>query len=94
MDSLATGGTCALIGAAASRTTAEIDISTLLFGRKLIGIIEGDSVPQLFIPALLDLNVRGLFPFERLVSVFDFNDINAAVAGAESGALVKPVVRM
>jgi aryl-alcohol dehydrogenase len=94
MDSLATGGTCALIGAAASRTTAEIDISTLLFGRKLIGIIEGDSVPQLFIPALLDLNVRGLFPFERLVSVFDFNDINAAIAGAESGALVKPVVRM
>jgi aryl-alcohol dehydrogenase len=94
MDCLAQRGTCGLVGAAAARTTATLDISTLLFGRKLVGIVEGDSVPQLFVPQLIDLHMQGRFPFEALITQHQFADINDAIAGAESGRYVKPVVVM
>jgi len=92
MDSLAPGGTCALVGAAAARATAEIDISTLLFGRKLVGVIAGDAIPQVFVPELIDLYVNGLFPFTKLLTQYPHTDINVAISDAESGVSVKPVV--
>lgn len=94
MDCLAQGGTCGLVGAARAKAEATIDISTLLFGRKLVGIIEGESIPQIFIPRLLDLHAQGRFPFDRFVTQHPFTDLNVAVAGAESGQLIKPVVVM
>jgi aryl-alcohol dehydrogenase len=94
MDSLAQRGTCGLVGAAASRATSTLDISTLLFGRKLVGIIEGDSVPSIFIPRLLDLHAQGHLPIEKIVTLHPFDEINEAVRRAESGELVKPVVVM
>jgi aryl-alcohol dehydrogenase len=94
MDSLAQRGTCGLVGAAAARTTSALDMSTLLFGRKLVGIVEGDSVPAVFIPRLLDLHAQGSLPFDKIVTLHAFDDINEAVKGAESGELVKPVVVM
>ncbi len=94
MDSLAQRGTCGLVGAAASRATSTLDISTLLFGRKLVGIIEGDSVPSVFIPRLLDLHAQGHLPIEKIVTLHPFDEINDAVRRAESGELVKPVVVM
>ena len=94
MDSLAQRGTCGLVGAAASRATSALDISTLLFGRKLVGIVEGDSVPSIFIPRLLDLHAQGHLPIEKIVTLHPFDEINDAIRRAESGELVKPVVVM
>jgi aryl-alcohol dehydrogenase len=92
MDSLAQGGTCVLVGAAASRATAEIDVSTLLFGRRLVGTIEGDAIPQEFIPRLIELYRAGLFRFDNFVETYPFRDINRAASDAESGRTVKPVL--
>jgi len=94
MDSLAQRGTCGLVGAAPSRATSTLDVSTLLFGRKLVGIVEGDSVPSVFIPRLLDLHAQGHLPLEKIVTLHPFEEINEAVRRAESGELVKPVVVM
>ena len=58
------------------------------------GIVEGDSVPALFLPRLVDLWEQGRFPVERLMTYYDFDRIEEAVADAESGAVVKPVLRM
>ncbi|MFB3884466.1 MAG: NAD(P)-dependent alcohol dehydrogenase [Thermodesulfobacteriota bacterium] len=63
-------------------------------GRKTIGIIEGDSVPQLFIPRLIELYKAGQFPFDRLIRFYDFSDINRAIADAKRGDTIKPVLRM
>jgi aryl-alcohol dehydrogenase len=63
-------------------------------GRKTLGIIQGDSVPQQFIPKLIKLYQAGQFPFNRLVKFYDFRDINQAIADAKRGDTIKPVLRI
>ena len=63
-------------------------------GRKTLGIIEGDAVPQIFIPKLIELHQTGQFPFERLIKFYDFSDINRAIADAKRGNTIKPVLRI
>jgi aryl-alcohol dehydrogenase len=38
--------------------------------------------------------MQGRFPFDQLVRFYDFDQINQAAADAESGAAVKPIIRM
>ena len=94
MDSLQLLGVCGLIGAAALGTEATFDMNTILFGRTIRGIIEGDSVPDVFIPRLLELYVQGRFPFDRLVRFYELEEINAAAGDSESGEAIKPILRM
>jgi aryl-alcohol dehydrogenase len=54
----------------------------------------GWSVPQKFIPRLLDLQKKGKFPFERMIHFYPFNQINQAFRDAEEGRTVKPVLVM
>ncbi|WP_217253628.1 NAD(P)-dependent alcohol dehydrogenase [Streptomyces sp. AC602_WCS936] len=61
-------------------------------GARLHGVMEGDSDPSRFIPELIGLHRRGLFPVERLVTTFPFEDIGAAVAAMRDGSAVKPVL--
>jgi len=63
-------------------------------GRKALSIIEGDAVPQHFIPKLISLYRAGRFPFDRLIKHFDFKNINDAIAAAKHGDVIKPVLRM
>ncbi len=63
-------------------------------GRKIRGIIQGDAVPQQFIPKLIDLYQARQFPFDRLVKFYDFSEINRAIADAKSGDTIKPVLQI
>jgi aryl-alcohol dehydrogenase len=45
------------------------------------------------IPLLIELHRQGRFPFDRLVTFYDFADINQAVEDSEKGIVLKPVVR-
>jgi aryl-alcohol dehydrogenase len=87
-------GVCGLIGAAPYGTEVTFDMTSLLMGRAIRGILEGDSVPDLFIPRLIDLYLQGRFPFDRLISYYDLAQINEAAADAEAGRVIKPVLRM
>ncbi len=91
---LAPLGTAALIGGAPQGTEAAIDMNNLLFGRTVRGIVQGDSIPQLFIPKLIELYKAGRFPFDRLIRFYEFEDINRALADTQSGETIKPVVRI
>jgi aryl-alcohol dehydrogenase len=94
VDALAGPGSCALVGAAAPGTPVTLDMGSLLLGRTIIGVLEGNSVPDRFIPHLIDLYKAGQFPFDKLVSYFPFDQINEAVEAAESGAVIKPILCM
>jgi aryl-alcohol dehydrogenase len=94
VDVLAPLGVAALIGGAPQGTEAPIDMSNLLFGRTVRGIVQGDSVPQLFVPQLIELYRAGDFPFDRLVRFYEFAEINQAAADMRSGTTVKPILRM
>ena len=74
--------------------TGESGTDSLPEGRKTLGIIEGDAVPQHFIPKLIKLYQAGQFPFDRLVKFYDFGDINRAIADAKRGDTIKPVLRI
>lgn len=89
-DSLGPLGTLGVCGVGFGDVT--FDITALLSGRRIIGIIEGDAVPQSFIPRLLTLNRDGLFPFDELVTEFPISEINRAEEMCRSGETVKPVL--
>jgi aryl-alcohol dehydrogenase len=63
-------------------------------GRRVLSVIQGDAVPQKFIPHLIRLWQSGRFPFDRLVTFYDFPQINRAIEDSRRGVTVKPVLRM
>jgi aryl-alcohol dehydrogenase len=94
LELIAPRGVAALLGGAPAGTTAPIDMTTLLTGRALRGIMQGDSIPQIFIPKLVELYRSGRFPIDRLVRTYKFADINQAFADAAQGTVIKPVLVM
>jgi len=94
VDSLCTTGVCGLIGAAPLGSEAKIDMNMVLFGRTLRGIIEGDAIPQKFIPELIELYRQGRFPIDKMVTYYDFKDINQAVEDLEKGKVIKGIIKM
>ena len=60
----------------------------------LQGTIQGHSVPRDFLPKLIEWQERGLFPYEKLISTYDFADINKAFSDARAGTVIKPVLLM
>lgn len=96
-DTLRPLGVCGLIGGAAPGTDVKIEMLSLLPGKQLRGIIQGDAVPSLFIPHLLRLHRRGLFPFDKLITFYDqgLDDLNRAVeeSCAAGTSVIKPVLR-
>jgi aryl-alcohol dehydrogenase len=70
--------------------------ASIIVGRGLTvrGVVEGDAVPSVFIPQLVDLFGRGLLPVDKLVTFFPFSEINRAIEEMETGAVIKPVLLM
>lgn len=92
---LATQGVLGLLGSAAQDTPLPGHVNGVLSrGQSIRGIIEGDSVPQQFIPELLRHYEAGGFPFDRMIRTYPFIDINRAIADLKSGETVKAVLTM
>ncbi len=92
VDCLRIPGTCGLIGAAALGVEVSLEMSKILFGRTIKGIMQGDCVPDVFVPKLVEFWRAGLFPFDKLTKLYDISEINDAIHAAESGEVVKPIV--
>jgi aryl-alcohol dehydrogenase len=93
ISSLASAGTCVVIGAPPLGTTVPIDVTDLLGrGIRILGTNQGDSDPRRSLHALLGLHREGKLPFDRLISTYPFSEINAAAADAKSGRIIKAVL--
>lgn len=94
-DLVAPRGMLGLVGASDANATLTFNETSLMGGGKTVkGILEGDSDPHVFIPELIAHHRAGRFPFERLVEYFPFEAIEEAFHAAESGRVIKPVLRM
>jgi aryl-alcohol dehydrogenase len=94
-DILAPRGVCAILGSAKVGTELCLDMVHMMTGgRQLRGTVEGDSTPDVIIPQLIAMHERGRFPFDRMITYYDFEDINRAMAETETGACIKAVLRM
>jgi aryl-alcohol dehydrogenase len=88
---LAPRGTLAMLGIGIP--DFELDVRSVISGGKTLrGVIEGDAVPQDFIPRLIGLLREGRLPIERLIRTYEFEQIDAAFAAAASGEAIKPVL--
>lgn len=95
VESLTFMGMATVIGAPPFGATVELDINDVLLQEKTIrGVIEGDSIPQVFIPQLIALYKEGLFPFDKLIRFYELDEINEAIKDSETGVTIKPVIRM
>jgi len=95
IDLLAIQGTLGLIASYAPGEKLSFDaVMFMITGKRIQGVVEGDSDIKTFIPQLLDYYKRGLFPIDKLVRFYDLVDINQAVEDAEHGKTIKAVVRM
>lgn len=89
IDVVRTGGEIVFVGAGVDSVTV---FPTQLAGKHLTYVFEGSSDPQVFIPQLVEHWRRGSFPFERLVTTYEFEDINRAEAESREGTAIKPVL--
>lgn len=94
VDVLPPMGVCGLLGVVPPGTEVGLNMDLLMNGRTVTGIIEGDAIPDLFIPKLIELYRQGRFPYDRLIQFYPFDQINQAVADMEKGHVIKPVLRM
>ena len=94
IEALMPAGTCILLGSARKGIETSFETPFLQNGRTVRGVIQGDSVPKNFIPALTDHLMAGRFPIERLITNYELADINRAAADSASGKAIKPVIRM
>jgi aryl-alcohol dehydrogenase len=91
VEALAPLGRAAVIGIGPS-TDMSFEWRSVLNGRSITGIISGSSIPQLFLPRLMDLFERGDFPVDAIMTQFPFEQINEALAAVKSGAVGKAVL--
>ena len=89
-DALNTIGTLALAGVGFGELS--LNFISMISGRTITGVMEGDSTPSEFIPLLARLNADGKFPFDELITRFPIDQINEAEAASASGAVIKPVL--
>jgi aryl-alcohol dehydrogenase len=88
-------GTTAIVGSPPPGSELPLDIIAMIVsGRTVVGVAEGRSLPQVFIPRLLELWRQGRFPVERIIETFPFEQINEAAEAAHSGKVIKPVLTM
>lgn len=86
-------GTVAIVGIT-PEMSIDVHNDLMAEGKSMIGVIEGDSIPRVFIPQLIAYYKAGQFPFDKLVKFYDFEDINQAFADSASGVTIKPVLKI
>lgn len=86
-------GTCAIVGVT-PEVKLDVHKDLMAEGKSMIGVIEGDSVPKVFIPQLIEYYKAGLFPFDKLVKFYSFEDIEKAFEDSKTGGTIKPILRM
>ncbi len=88
-------GSCAIVTVPKLGAPFEFSgLGLLLGGRRLIAVLEGDSVPEVFIPRLARFYLDGRLPLQRLTREYDFKDIATALDDAHHARAIKPILRM
>lgn len=87
-------GVCAILGVPNPAATININIMSTFSGKAVMGIIEGDADPHVFIPQMVDYYMDGKLPLDLLVKYYDFAKIDQAIKDSETGVTVKPILRM
>lgn len=86
-------GTAVVVGVT-GEMTVNVHEELMAEAKSLIGIVEGDSNPKIFIPQLISFYKQGRFPFDKLIKIFEFEEINEAFEASHSGKAIKALLKM
>lgn len=89
---LSMSGITVLLGGSPLGTKVTLDMNHLLYEKTITGVVQGDSIPQEFIPQLIKYYKEGILPFDKLVKYYSFEEINQAVSDMETGKTIKPII--
>lgn len=92
LDALAAQGTVVVIGAPPFGTEVSIEVSSLLAGRKIVGVTLGDVQPSTLIPLLVRHVRSGRLRLDRLITTYPYDKIADAVHDSLEGRTIKPVL--
>ncbi|HWI09946.1 MAG TPA: NAD(P)-dependent alcohol dehydrogenase [Burkholderiaceae bacterium] len=87
-------GQVALLGVGKMDAPLPLVLGDFMAGMVIRYVLEGDSVPSVFVPQLIEFYRQGRFPFDRLIKFYDLDAINDAARDADAGGTIKPVIRM
>ncbi len=94
-DLLAPLGILGIVGASSPTDNLTFNEASFMGGgKRVMGILGGDSDLFGFLPDLIEHHLAGRFPHDRLIKAFPFDAINEAFHAGESGEVVKPVLVM
>jgi aryl-alcohol dehydrogenase len=96
LGGLARRGTLAVVASPPAADKA-LDVpwaGLLLQGQAVRGFVEGNSIPDIFIPRLCDLYAQGRFPFDKIVRFYPFAEINRAIDDQRNGVSIKPILEV
>jgi aryl-alcohol dehydrogenase len=93
LESLGMLGTLAVVGLS-GEVQIHVQQHILADGKTVTGVIQGDIIPQLFIPKLVEYYKEGKFPFDKMVKFYEFEEINQAFEDSKSGETIKPILKM
>lgn len=91
--STAIHGTVAIVGGA-FKGEFNMEQDFLIPARTVKGVLQGSSLPKVFIPKLIQLYKEGQYPFDKLVKFYDLKDVNQAIEDSKSGQVIKPILVM
>lgn len=91
---LSVRGTLSVVGVSPAGTRIDVDPWSFLAGRTVQGNMEGDVVPSIFIPFLIELYQQGRFPFDKLITVCGGIETLAEVVQGQDPSIVKAVVTL
>lgn len=95
IDALAPQGMCGIVGAPAPDAEVSMNIlQAIVKGSSVTGINQGDPVLRESIPALVNLYQQGRFPFNELIHIYPFEQIQQAAEDAAAGTVIKPLLQM
>ncbi|KAL3434385.1 chaperonin 10-like protein [Aspergillus tetrazonus] len=81
------------VGTAPETATLSIPIHEFMVsGKQFIGVVEGDVVPQEYLPKLLKWVNEGKLPLDRIVKFYQAEAFETAIRDMQSGVTVKPVI--
>lgn len=74
----------------------EVDLfeDMMLENKTLSSMQEGDAVPKILIPKMIELYKKGKFPFDKLIHKYDFEEINQAFEDSADGTTIKPILKI
>lgn len=93
LASLAPRGLLGMVGVAKSGTLLPAEVNKMTAsGHRVMGIIEGDSDPSVFIPELMAHHREGRLPFDRMVKTYPLSKIEDAIRDQHEGRCIKAVL--